>query len=105
MPKRPKQSEPAVCRVTSPAVCGRPVHSRGFCSRHEIADRRGVLGKTREIAKPGEGDSVTFRCPKPKTDAVAAIARRERVDESVLYREAVDMLLADRARKTTRRAS
>jgi predicted transcriptional regulator len=86
--------------------CGKSIAARGKCSTHYQQERRFERGEGREpgkvkqIAKPGEAlDQVTFKLDAGDKAAIDKLATAERVDASDLYREAVEMLLAQRKAK------
>jgi hypothetical protein len=87
---------------------GKPYAARGKCQTHYmqlLRFERGegrAPGETKQIAKPGEGDQVTFKLDKSRKGKVTDVAERQGVDPSELYREGVDLLLAlhtDRSEK------
>jgi hypothetical protein len=94
----------------SVAGCGRPKAARGKCSKHYQQERRFERGEGREpgkvkqIARPGEALSqVTFKLDMRDKAAIDTLAHVENADSADLYREAVELLLAQR--KTRREAA
>lgn len=50
--------------------------ARGYCVRHYQQWRRGRLGKTKEIAAPGEHAEIVVSLPKAERDRLYAAAEK-----------------------------
>lgn len=67
--------------------------ARGLCPKCYQQDRRGRLGETKAIARPGEGDEIDFRIPRPEKERVERVAARLGLTTADLCRRAVRELL------------
>ena len=92
------------------AGCNEGARAKGMCSRHYMQDRRGRLGKSRSISKPGEGATVNFTLSRDGKAAVFLEARKAKKSASEFVREIVEAhvkttLDAVRSKREARRSS
>ena len=67
--------------------CGAPCVAKNLCARHYQQDRRGRLGKTKEIAAPGEaGQQIKTTLSPEALKKLKAKAKAEKVSVSEIAR-------------------
>lgn len=83
------------------AKCAEEAVAKDLCARHYNQDRRGKLGKTREIAAKGEGmhSNVTIRCDRKLKQTIKRIAKEEKVEPADLWREGAELVIKVRERR------
>jgi hypothetical protein len=88
-------------KVKDEAKCPEDAVAHDLCARHYNQERRGKLGKTREIAAKGKGmhANITIRCDKAIKAAVKRLAKEEKVEPADLWREGIDLVMRLRERR------